>query len=104
MADEKNRRLLQGQTIIYPFTKQENIIGLQKTIKEKLPIVSSSQPTSDYVERQVWVDTSDNEQEGFYIEETPQENLTFTIQNNEQGLTFGSESEENDNLTFGEED
>lgn len=56
--EEKSRRLLQGNTIIYPFTKQENIIGLQKTITDKLPIVSSSTPTTDYVDKQVWLDTS----------------------------------------------
>ncbi len=60
--DEKNRRLIQGDDIIYPITRQENVIGLQKTIKEKLPIVSSETPDT-YIERQVWLDTSEQEED-----------------------------------------
>lgn len=54
--DEKNKRLVLNGDIIYPFTKQENVIGLQKTIKEKLPIISSSEPSEGFVERQAWLE------------------------------------------------
>lgn len=50
-----DRRLKKGDAIIYPITRQENVIGLQKTIKEKMAIVSPTQPTSGYVESQVWI-------------------------------------------------
>lgn len=59
---EKNRRLIQGEDIIYPFTKQENVIGLQKTIADKLPIISESQPSSGYVTRQAWIQPADSEE------------------------------------------
>ena len=63
MADEEilNRRLLKGEAIVYPITRQENVIGLQRTITDKLPIVSSEAPAQGtYVERQSWFDTSEN--------------------------------------------
>lgn len=44
--DEKNKRLIFDGNIIYPFTKQENVIGLQKTIKEKMPIITSQAPSA----------------------------------------------------------
>lgn len=52
---EKNRRLLQGNDIVYPITKQENVIGLQKTITDKMTIVSTTQPIADIVEKQIWI-------------------------------------------------
>ena len=52
---EISRRLLKGDQVVYPFTRQENVIGLQKTIKEKLPIISESQPSTGYVPRQAWI-------------------------------------------------
>ena len=55
----KNRRLVQGEDIIYPITKQENVIGLQKTIKEKLPIISENQPQSGFVKGQTWIKVED---------------------------------------------
>ena len=69
MPEEKSRRLMQGQDIIYPFTKQENVIGLQKTITDKLPIVSDTTPDDGFVEKQVWLDTEDdgNEQEIYNV-------------------------------------
>ena len=76
MAD-LNRRLLLGSDIVYPITRQQNVIDLQKTIKEKLPIISNTQPTTDIV-RQVWVDTSVGQE------------LSFSNESNEE-LTFGEE-------------
>ena len=61
--EEKSRRILQGEVVIYPFTKQENVIGLQKTITDKLPIVSSQQPTQGFVQKQAWFDTNDDSNE-----------------------------------------
>lgn len=89
MAD-LNRRLLLGNDIVYPITKQENVINLQKTIKEKLPIVSSSQPTSGFVARQVWVDTGNGSQEQLSFENIINGGLTFGMPANEQ-LTFEEE-------------
>lgn len=66
MADEEilNRRLIQGDKIVYPITQQQNVIGLQKTITDKLPIVSPETPTEGmFVEKQVWLDTSDDDGE-----------------------------------------
>ena len=60
MPEEKNRRLVLDGDIIYPITRQENIIGLQKTIKEKLPIISANTPESQ-IERQVWLDIAETE-------------------------------------------
>lgn len=60
---EKNRRLLQGEDVIYPITKQENVIGLQKTITDKLPIVSGTEPSQGFAEKQIWLDTSDESEE-----------------------------------------
>lgn len=62
MPDETilNRRIKRGDDIVYPITRQENVINLQKTIKEKLPISSSNEPEEGtYVEKQVWLDTSE---------------------------------------------
>lgn len=58
---EKNRRLVLDGDIIFPITKQENVIGLQKTIKEKLPIVSPTAP-NQLIERQVWIDTNEEDE------------------------------------------
>ena len=75
---EKNRRLVLGDDIIFPITKHENVIGLQKTIKEKLPIISSDQP-ENFTERQVWIDTKE-------------------IENSEALLSMQSNSDIEDNL------
>lgn len=61
--EEKSRRLLQGQVVIYPFTKQQNVIGLQKTITDKLPIVSPEQPQDNFVDKQAWFEVSDDDNE-----------------------------------------
>ena len=58
---EVNKRLIRGDEIIYPITNAGNIIGLQGTIKEKLPIVSPSTPQQG-VERQAWIKIGDNEE------------------------------------------
>ena len=73
MAD-LNRRLLLGSDIVYPITKQENVINLQKTIKEKLPIISNTQPSTN-ITRQVWIDTSAGQELSFSNEIN--EELTF---------------------------
>ena len=86
--EEKSRRLLQGDVIIYPYTKQENVIGLQKTITDKLPIVSNTAPSAGFVQKQVWLDISGE----------AEEQLTFGSTRNTT-LTFG-ESTENEVLTF----
>ena len=55
-----DRRLLRSGTVIYPYTKQENVIGLQGTIKEKMTIASDYEPESGtYIEKQIWLDTGD---------------------------------------------
>jgi len=83
MPEEKNRRLMLGSDIIYPITKQENIIGLQKTIKEKLPIVSDSTPAvGTYVERQVWIDTNDLANSVVHYNPIPHVNLESGVENN----------------------
>lgn len=73
----ENRRLLDGQKVVYPFTKQENIIGLQKTISDKLPIVSASAPSSGtFVEKQIWLDIGseeDSEERAIQTAENPNE-------------------------------
>lgn len=95
--EELIRRLLQGNKVIYPVTRQEAVIGLQGTIKEKMTIVSPTQPQVA-IERQVWLDISENEQGG--------EQLTFgnvAQQNeNDNGLTFGTPHLD-EVLTFGNE-
>lgn len=58
---ELNKRLMLDTDIVYPFTKQENIINLQKTITEKLPIVQQTQPQTGFVPKQVWLDTSETQ-------------------------------------------
>lgn len=63
MADETilNRRIKKGDAIVYPITHQENVIGLQGTIKDKLPIVSETTPqVGEFVEKQVWIDIGDS--------------------------------------------
>lgn len=86
--DEKSRRLLQGQTIIYPITRQENVIGLQNTIKEKLPIVSETAPTQAVV-RQVWIDTSNQSEDTTEQENSNSSNeLAFDDIQRVEELTF----------------
>lgn len=106
MPEEKNRRLLQGSDVIYPITKHENVIGLQKTINAKLPFVSSREPQS-VPDRQVWLDIRDSGENnyedtennrGFFFEPQPSEK-PFFIQE-EEPLTFDN----NEELMFGEDD
>ena len=54
MQEEKNRRLLQGEDIVYPITRQENVIGLQKTITDKMTLASPTQPSAA-IEKQIWI-------------------------------------------------
>lgn len=118
--EELIRRLLQGNKVIYPITRQEAVINLQKTIKEKMTIVSPTQPQVA-IERQVWLDISESEEGGEQLtfgnvaqqnendngltfgNEHPNEELTFGNENAEQSeLTFGNNnSQVSDNLTFG---
>lgn len=94
---ELNRRLLKGQDIVYPITKQENVIGLQGTIKEKMVIVSPTQP-QQAIERQVWLDTNDNDSEN-----QQSGGLTFENENSHSELTFGDENQISE-LAFGDND
>lgn len=87
---EKNKRLVLDGDIIYPFTKQENVIGLQKTIKEKLPIVSSSEPSEGFVERQAWLELD----VGSSVAEDVPVPLNFSLESN-RGY-FGAQLENND--------
>lgn len=100
----KNKRLVLGDTIIYPFTKQENVIGLQKTIKEKLPTVSANSPESA-VERQVWIKPEEETEEyvPFYLntsQEVPVNEQLYFEENVEESLTFGNNNNDNEILTF----
>lgn len=52
----KDGHLLQGNCVVNPFTKHENVEGLQKEITDKLPIVSAQEPQSGFVPNQVWLD------------------------------------------------
>ena len=90
--EELIRRLLQGNKVIYPITRQEAVINLQKTIKEKMTIVSPTQPQIA-IERQVWLDISENEEDG--------EQLTFGNEHQNEELTFGNANAEQSELTFG---
>lgn len=97
--NEKNRRLIQGNDIIYPFTKQENVIGLQKTITDKLPIVSSSTPQEGFVAKQVWIDVSEEEEEqyeipvveetrGFFVQDEEESDLVFQLTRAQTTISF----------------
>lgn len=88
MAD-LNKRLMLGTDIVYPYTKQENVINLQNTIKAKLPITSPNEPAQGtYVEKQVWLDTSedlDDANDLVIIMNLPrnQNNRNFTLTEND---------------------
>ena len=107
---EKNKRLIQNGDIIYPFTKQENVIGLQKTIKEKLPVVASTAPTN-FVERQVWIDTTENDEnpnDEIVLMAVPKIESTLIFEDRALNISSGEENrfyndENNDTLYFGEE-
>ena len=88
---EKNTRLIQGSDIIYPVTKQENIIGLS----QRFPIISSSQPQGQVPNRQIWLDVGGEQEITFGINERN----AHTTRN--ELLSFGN-IEENENLTFEE--
>ena len=101
MADEEeltqeekptiDRRILQGNTVIYPFTKQQNIIGLQGTIIEKLPIASDTAPETGLIENQkVWLDTR------------PEQAPVMSLRKGRSlRATASTETPANSNLTFG---
>ena len=94
---EKNRRLVLDNDIIYPFTRQENVIGLQKTIKEKLPIVSTSTPDSD-IERQVWIDTNEAsqvQQQDFVLLSIPNSDIEDNFENSQPNNSSNSGQVEN---------
>lgn len=93
---EKNKRLVLNGDIVYPFTKQENVIGLQKTIKEKLPIISNSEPSEGFVERQSWIEPS-----GQMLAEDIEAPLRFAIENNNASML--SHQLENDGISNSEE-
>lgn len=103
---ELNRRLKLNEDIVYPITRQENIIDLQKTITEKLPIVSSSAPQGVVPTRQVWLDISEQgnngQQSGLRFGSHSEGQLSF---GNQQGeLHFGSqEQEQSGELHFGQQ-
>lgn len=111
MADETilNRRIKKGDAIVYPITDQQNVIGLQGTIKEKLPIVSESTPqVGDYVEKQVWIDIGDSyENHGLRFGSSGSGQLNFgeSAENQEEEITiqFGRTPgrQQNQDLTFG---
>ena len=63
---ELNRRLTLDDDIIYPITKAENVIHLQKEIKDKLPTVSETEPDIK-VTGKVWLKPVED------IEETQEE-------------------------------
>ena len=103
--DEKNRRLIQGDDIIYPFTRQENVIGLQKTIKEKLPIVSSETP-DNYVERQVWLDTSEQIEESNVAQQlmlnspnVEEEVVSYQLEQPEEIISTQLQNEDNSEIS-----
>lgn len=95
-----NRRLMQGGTIIYPITSEQNIVGL----KNRFPIISAQQPQGQFVERQAWLDTSIHQENSVdngeisFGHSTQNENLSFGNEMNEN-LTFG-EIQQNENLSF----
>ena len=95
---ELNRRLLKGEDIVYPVTRQENVIQLQKTITDKLSIVRDTTPTSGFVAKQVWIDTGVQPSNELTFGTPSSGQLTFGNQQG-GGLTFGTPS--NNGLTFG---
>ena len=86
-----NRRLIQGDTIIFPITSEQNIVGL----KNRFAIISPQQPQGQFVERQVWLDISGEQDITFGINEN---NAQLT---RNEHLSFGN-IEEHENLTFEE--
>lgn len=110
---ELNRRLVVNGDIVYPITLADNVIHLQKEITEKLPIISSEEPTS-FVERQVWLDVSEEEngeqeveelmsleeeQLGFESSDEP-EDFGFSPVDDEEEYSFGQEDEEQEEYGF----
>lgn len=80
--DEICRRLMKGTQIVYPYTKQQLVMGLQRTIRDKLPIKSATEP-ENVVPRQIWLDIS-NQEEGpisqlEFEEGVEQANVDFQI-------------------------
>lgn len=103
---ELNRRLKIGEDIIYPITKAENIIHLQKTV---LPKLSDEEPEIK-VKGKVWLvptedidseNNSENTSEMLTFGAPSNAPLTFTFNgNNTNGLTFAT-SDSNEDLVFG---
>lgn len=104
---ELNRRLLdEDNNVIYPITKAENILHLQKTV---LPKLSDIEPEIK-VKGKVWLDPIEDEEEtNGTLGETlgtltfgipSSEPLTFGSTSAADGLTFASTSS-NEELTFG---
>lgn len=56
----KKKRITENGEVVMPITEQDCVIGLQKTIKEKLPIVSETQPQQGFVERQAWINVDNS--------------------------------------------
>ena len=61
-----NRRIKIGGNVVYPITRQQNVIGLQKTIKEKMAIVSYAKPQGTVFERQAWIQLDTDQVEDNY--------------------------------------
>ena len=95
MEDEENRRLIHNGKPLYPFTKQENVIGLQETIVEKLPIISNQEPQSGFVPKQAWLDISNDDGEQIIVMPSiPVQN------NNSSGNNSFVEQEESQETVF----
>ena len=101
------RRLMYCGQVLYPFTKQELVIGLQKTIKEKLPLSGDTEPTNA-VQHQIWLDTSGGNVENDDVE-FEDGNLAQTIHDFQivnparaEQLVFEDTPRLQDGLEFGE--
>lgn len=110
MEDEENRRLIHNGKPLYPFTKQENVIGLQETIVEKLPIISSQEPQSGFVPKQAWLDISNDDGEQIIVmPSTPVQNnnssgnnsfVELEPQESQETVFVGDNTSSNDEEVF----
>ena len=93
--------IVQGSDIVYPYTKQENVIGLQQTIREKLPIVSETTPQSGFVPQQVWIDIGGERETVTLQFGRTGGPLNFGPQAASSELSFGRTPGQETELTFG---